>query len=59
MQRLKDIADCFQESSEKVKEASGEGAGGKAELLCEDRYAGVGMVGGLQRSCWCGQWRVA
>lgn len=32
VQRLKNIADCFQESSEKVKAASGEGDGGEAEL---------------------------
>lgn len=31
VQRLKDIAGCFQESIEKVKEASGEGEGSKAE----------------------------
>lgn len=32
VQRLKDIEGCFQESSEKVKEAPGEGEGGQAEL---------------------------
>lgn len=33
VQRLKDIAGCFQESNDKVKEASGEEEGGQAELL--------------------------
>lgn len=31
VQRLRSITNSLQESSEKVKEASGEGAGGKAE----------------------------
>lgn len=53
VQRLRDIECYFQESNEKVKEAPGEGAGGQAGPLSEDRCrGGAGMAGGLWRSCW-------